>query len=321
MSLNYHHARKIMSITMQFIKKKPWILITVSLICVLVIVTAFLQTDKVTIFNKAQTTEDINSIVSKVTRGQPNDFWADVVLGKRDFTEISPGEIVPNRVFNPGGVVIDRNTKPGRAYIWDGGNSRIIGIDLAKCYKNPSNCSADLVIGQPSAYDYGACNRDASFQTYPKRPSSGPNTLCGLAELTHTIVEDKTPTNMFVDSRGDLYVPDVKNHRILLFPKPFSKRKYDQQATEVWGQPDFTGNGCNITGTSMKNWPFGDSPKPSAQSLCFHSENSYGAGVVLDNYGNLWVADGGNNRVLRFPKRFSGISKTADLVFWTKGFY
>jgi sugar lactone lactonase YvrE len=36
--------------------------------------------------------------------------------------------------------------------------------------------------------------------------------------------------------------------------------------------------------------------------------------VALDRFGNLWVADGGNNRVLRFPKKNGLISTNADLV-------
>ena len=67
-------------------------------------------------------------------RGQSGDLWADVILGKADFSQIAPGEIVPYKAFNPGGVAIDRSVVPGRAYVWDAGNSRILGIDLEKCY-------------------------------------------------------------------------------------------------------------------------------------------------------------------------------------------
>ncbi len=45
----------------------------------------------------------------------------------------------------------------------------------------------------------------------------------------------------------------------------------------------------------------------TAETLCFHADSNrfvdglYGAGVDFDSSGNLWVADSGNNRVLRFP--------------------
>ena len=42
--------------------------------------------------------------------------------------------VVPFKVNNPTGVVVDRSVDPGRAYVWDSGNSRILGIDLATCY-------------------------------------------------------------------------------------------------------------------------------------------------------------------------------------------
>ncbi len=67
-------------------------------------------------------------------RGVEGDLWADVILGKPDYSEITPNEVVPFKVNNPGGVFVDRSVSPGRAYVWDSSNSRILGIDLATCY-------------------------------------------------------------------------------------------------------------------------------------------------------------------------------------------
>ena len=50
--------------------------------------------------------------------------------------------------------------------------------------------------------------------------------------------------------------------------------------------------------TSAANFPVGDPTKPSATSL------SSPSGLTLDGNGNLWVADTGNGRVLRFPAPF-----------------
>jgi hypothetical protein len=124
-----------------------------------------------------------------LTRGVPGDLIADLQIGKRDFAEISPREIVPDKVSAPGGVVVDRSVSPGRAYIWDSGNSRILGIDLATCYAARAagqRCAADRIFGQPSGSDYGACNQDSSFQSYPARPPSSASTLCGMPESTQT---------------------------------------------------------------------------------------------------------------------------------------
>ena len=63
-------------------------------------------------------------------RGVAGDLWADVIIGKPDFSQIAPKSVVPFKVNNPTGVVVDRSVDPGRAYVWDSGNSRILGIDL-----------------------------------------------------------------------------------------------------------------------------------------------------------------------------------------------
>ena len=76
-------------------------------------------------------------------------------------------------------------------------------------------------------------------------------------------------------------------------------------ADEVWGQSDFSGNLCNQGAAA-----------PTASTLCFTVGTFSAGGVALDATGNLWVADNGNNRVLRFPKNLitGVIAKTADLV-------
>ncbi len=248
---------------------------------------------------------------SQVIRGLANDFWADRVIGKRDFGEIGPNKIVPYKVFRPGGTVIDTSVTPGRLYVWDGGNSRILGIDLARCYGSTATCSADIIIGQPSGTDMGGCNNDSSFSSSPNRKPASASSLCGMPENTHTTLEDKSLVTMAVDSKGNLYAPDAFNHRILKFNSPFTT---DTIADDFWGQPDFSSNGCNFTGDARSGLSGGPAPKPTANSLCFHSINGEGAAVAFDPAGNMWVADGGNNRLLRYPKSGSTISKTPDFV-------
>ncbi len=248
-------------------------------------------------------------------RGEPGDLWADIILGKPDFSEISPNEVVPDKVFNPGGVVVDRSVDPGRAYVWDSGNSRILGIDLAKCYAGEGPCSADVVLGQPSGYDHSACNADGAFQNFPFRTLAGPDTLCGMPDTAISPSEEHTYVTMAVNDDGDLFVPDSHNNRVLKYEDPFEN---DAVADQVWGQEDFTGILCNE----------GNFVAPTAETLCFHSFtnrlrlNRYGNGVAVDSEGNLWVADGGNNRVLRFPTDpgTDTTAKTADLVLGQPGF-
>ena len=242
-------------------------------------------------------------------RGQAGDLWADIVIGKPDFSQIAPKSVVPFKVNNPGGIVVDRSVEPGRAYIWDSGNNRILGIDLAKCYEGEGACSADILIGQPSGYDHSACNGDSGVQRFPYRSRPDAETLCGVPDHSLSPGEAYSLVTMAVDNDGHLYVPDSFNHRVLKYEAPFEN---DGVADQVWGQADYSGMVCNR----------GNFEKPTAESLCFHSHsviftlNRFGSGVEIDSDGNLWVADTGNNRVLRFPvDRATGEpAKTADLV-------
>lgn len=266
--------------------------------------------------NVRKQAKELDSSLStyEAIRGHPYDLWADIEIGRRDFSEIGPNEVVPYKLFNPGGVTVDKSVPPGRLYVWDGGNNRVLGLDLGKCYGQDPPCNADIVIGQPSLNDYGACNRDSGYQNYPERAPASASTLCGSREELNTVLEDKTYSGMYVDQDGNLYLPDVMNHRILKYIKPFET---DTIADEVWGQPDFTHNQCNVHGRFEGGAP------PTASSLCSWTINpwSFGLAVTLDSFGNLWVADGGNNRVLRFPKGIDGvITKVADLVLGQPSF-
>ena len=104
---------------------------------------------------------------------------------------------------------------------------------------------------------------------------------------------------MTVDQQGNLYVPDIFNNRVLKYNDPFAT---DSIADEVWGQADFT-----------ENEPNRGKVVAAGNTLNF---SGHRAGVALDAEGNLWVADSGNNRVLRFPKNAQTgvIAKDADLV-------
>ena len=249
-------------------------------------------------------------------RGVAGDLWADVIIGQPDFSEASPNQVVDHKLHLTfgGGVIVDRRSftdhAQGVLYVWDGGNSRVLGIDLADCY-SASPCSAEVVIGQPSGADASACNGDSNFQSYPKRSAASASTLCGLPEEAITLTETISHANMAVDSSGHLYVPDEENHRVLKYESPFEN---DELADDVWGQAGFSANLCNR----------GSTASPTASSLCFEVSGrpdlNLGGGVTVDAAGNLWVADSGNARVLRFSLVMGSISDTADLVLGQPNF-
>jgi sugar lactone lactonase YvrE len=116
------------------------------------------------------------------------------------------------------------------------------------------------------------------------------------------------PHGVAVDAAGHLYVADLGNSRILEFDTPLSVN----QASRVFGQPDFTGtttiwtDACNTGG-------------PSASSLCLRKQRAPLSGwdeagaVAVDRAGRLYVADGLNHRVLRYEDPL-GSDRVADLV-------
>ena len=60
-------------------------------------------------------------------RGVAGDLWADVIIGKPDFGEDTVDQVTHARLFNPGGVTVDRSVRPNRVYACDGSNSRVLG--------------------------------------------------------------------------------------------------------------------------------------------------------------------------------------------------
>ncbi len=108
---------------------------------------------------------------------------------------------------------------------------------------------------------------------------------------------------LVVDWNSDpphLYVADSYNHRVLGFRDVRRVRPGDA-ADLVIGQPSLF--------HALINYPTNDPEQPSAQSLFLPT------GLLLDDEGNLYVADTGNGRVLRFPKPFAGGSfPRANLV-------
>ncbi|MBS1858566.1 MAG: hypothetical protein JST11_24570 [Acidobacteria bacterium] len=112
-----------------------------------------------------------------------------------------------------------------------------------------------------------------------------------------------------LDTTGDvphLYVADTYNHRVLGF-KDARALKAGAAADIVIGQPDMA--------TSLCNYPAGDATKPSQSSLC------YPVGLLVDSSGNLYVADSGNGRVVRFPVPFAHAgNEVADVVLGQMNF-
>ncbi|MEP6714667.1 MAG: hypothetical protein ABJC09_03780 [Terriglobia bacterium] len=193
------------------------------------------------------------------------------VIGQTSLTiaNQNPNLVEGREFFAPQGIALDLSTNPPALYVADTGNNRVLGFRSASGFANGQK--ADLVLGQP--------NLATTLQQGPGANRNGRSS--GLA----------TPTGLIVDKAGNVYVVDSGNNRILRFPKPLSQPA-DQLPDFVIGQPSFNTSNANQAGISS--------------STLFLSFTLNGATTTFQSYiafdasGNLWVADTGNNRVLRF---------------------
>jgi len=179
----------------------------------------------------------------------------------------SSPNLVEGREFNgPIGVAVDANVTPPILYVSDTGNNRILVWRNARTAG--AGAKADFVIGQ-----------NDFFSTF----ALGPGTVNSVGL--------RSPTGLAVDSRGNLFVIDNGNNRILRYGRATEQPPDLIQPNLVIGQTSFTASSPNQGNTL-----------PNAKSLALASGGQlFTASLAVDGSGNLWVADAGNSRVVRYP--------------------
>ena len=121
----------------------------------------------------------------------------------------------------------------------------------------------------------------------------GTQTACNNGGISATSLCQ--PVSVDVDGAGNVYVADLANSRVLQY-NAVAGSLADVAADRVFGQPDFTTVGCNTGGITSR-------------SLCDPH------GVSADDYfGNVYISDSGNNRVLGFFLPLT-IDLVADRIF------
>lgn len=177
---------------------------------------------------------------------------AEAVLGQADFTGSAAnrgGSVAANTLSSPYQMTVDSE---GRLWVADWSNHRVLRFDNASTKSNGAD--ADGVLGQVD-FVHNLANRGGTV---------GAGTL-------------SSPTGVWVDAVGRLWVADSGNSRVLRFDNAKSKAN-GADADGVLGQSDLSHNDGARTQSGMYA-PYG---------------------VVVSKSGTLFVSDYGNDRVLRF---------------------
>jgi uncharacterized protein (TIGR03437 family) len=225
---------------------------------------------------------------------------ATAILGQPNACTQSPNQTC--KVSNNGSAQPSNSTfsAPGGVaytgtdlYLADAGNNRVLDLPQQGATFGP----ATRVLGQ----DYFTTNspnliegREFQFSG----PFAGGNfSDAGMA------IDNSSGT-------PHLYVADPYNNRVLGFKdlRTFQNGAKNM-ANIVLGQANFT--------TPLVNYPSGNPNTPTSSSL-FRP-----VGLLVDAQGNLYVADSGNGRVLRFPAPFAytgAAPEPADLVLGQQNF-
>jgi uncharacterized protein (TIGR03437 family) len=251
---------------------------------------------------------------------------------------------------NPPQGVFFVNSNP---YVVDTANSRILGYDVFDNWPAETTAfspAANVVIGQ-SDFISGQANRnqakpDATSLNQPingtfagtdmfiadsnnnrilvfPQQSGGTfgtaSRLLGQLDFQYNsvnLIEGRefgftTGGSVVIDAHSNpphLYVADPVNNRVLGF-LDYRQVNAGTKADLVIGQPDLF--------TALINWPSNRLTQANNQGLCSPE------GLAVDSNSNLYVADGCNARVLRFPAPFaqpSGMPQ-ANLVLGQPGFF
>jgi streptogramin lyase len=234
-----------------------------------------------------------------------NGAQAEAVFGQALFTTRTRGVTSNQFGDDPESIFLDAR---GRLWVPDWGGNRVLRFDFASM--RDSSPSADRVYGQPNfttgtsgttkskmnrpydvcvdsadrlwVADYGS-NRVLRFDNITTKPNGAEaDGVLGQTDFITSSAGSGTaglqfPTGVTISANGQLYVTCNSSNRVMRFDNAAGLGN-GAPASAVLGQPDFATTSFGTTAAKM------DGP--------------LGAWITPDD--SLWVADSGNNRVLRF---------------------
>ena len=214
------------------------------------------------------------------------------VLGQ-DYFSTNSVNLIEGREFDLSGVLIsvgavadsaiaiDTASSPPHVYVSDPYNHRVLGFKNLFALK--PGIKADLVLGQ------------ADFTTSRANYPSGDATKPTSSSLYR-------PTGLLLDGKGNLYVADSLNARVLRFPAPFAYAgAAPEPADLVLGQANFTTKITDPTSSTMAV-PYGLAFTPACPP----------APTQPCAPNGLLVSDQADNRVLYIPMTNGNFTAGAD---------
>jgi sugar lactone lactonase YvrE len=219
----------------------------------------------------------------------------------------------PNRytLCQPAGLTIDHQ---GTLYVADSLNNRILVYFHAA--QKPADAPADRVLGQ-SDFHASASN---------DLPAGGAGQYHCLAPRPASACTLNNPMELSLTPQGDLLVPDLDNHRVLLWSAASLARLRSRScapscalpASRVWGQyGSFRTNTSNNpvipAGAASRCTPISLSTPASACTV------SQPWSAIADTEGNLYIADTANNRVLGYDRALETGRQDANRVYGQEG--
>jgi DNA-binding beta-propeller fold protein YncE len=219
----------------------------------------------------------------------------------------------PNRytLCQPAGIAIDHQ---GTLYVADSLNNRILVYFHAA--QKPPDTPADRVLGQINFHASASNDSPPRGSGHFRCPAPRPASACTL----------NSPMELSLTPHGDLLVPDLDNHRVLLWTAASLAHLRSHTCTpscplpasRVWGQygsfRTITSNSPIRPATaSSRCTPITFSTPASACTL------SGPWSAVADLQGSLYIADTANNRVLEYEDAFVTGRQDASAVFGQAG--
>jgi sugar lactone lactonase YvrE len=257
---------------------------------------------------------------NRVLMFPPGSTTATRVYGQNgSFTTANFGATATS-LNTPYGIALDGS---GNLWVADYGNARVLMFP-------PGSTTASLVLGQ-STFTSNTAGTTSARMWDPRSvvligttlfvadssnnrvliynnaaalaDGAAANTVLGQSGFTSngagtTQTALNFPQGLVADGNGNLYVADTGNNRVLIYGSALSLSN-GAAASTVIGQSNFTSR-LNGSGQSQLSLPIG---------------------VVVDNSGNLYVADNSCNRLLYYPNAAaSGNGQPAKTVYGQIGF-